>query len=515
MRMSRFLPAAALATSAALTLSACGTFGDGAATSGGAGETLAVSLQFTPRSNYALETDDALVLSQVGCLETLLTYDDKAGELKPMLATDWRQTDPTTWEFTLRDGVTFQDGTDLTADAVVDALRHVLYVEVPPRAFTPDVVSSVEAAGASTVRVETPEPSALLPYRLASANTGILAPAAYSGSGIDPIKHCTGPFTPVSQVAGRSISLDRNDAYWGEPSSLAHVEADFVPEGATRAAQVQAGESQIALGIPVTSLGDLRGSGDIEVSEEFTPRTTGLYFNTSRAPFDNPDVRRAVQAALDIDAIAESVYEGGAEPAIGPFAPSESWAPQGAQPPTQDQQEAKRLLADAGYEPGELSVKLLGYTERPEFANLAAVIQADLDAVGIDVEVKMSDYAGIEPALLEGDYDFSLLSRNHLTDIADPLGYLTADYGCEGTYNITQYCDPELDAELDAANTMETPEERAAAYTGIAQQLQDQAVTAFIVHEQTYAAYSTSVQGFVDDPLARYAVTSDVTLTTS
>ncbi|RKN12953.1 ABC transporter substrate-binding protein [Streptomyces radicis] len=499
--------------SAALTLAACGTFDGGTASSSdGDEQTLTVSLQFTPRANYALETDDALVLTQVGCLETLLTYDDEAGALRPALATEWRQTAPTVWEFTLRDGVTFQDGTDLTADAVARSLRHVLDADTPPRAFTPESVSAVEAVDDATLSITTPEPSALLPYRLASGNTGILARAAYGDQGIDPIGHCTGPFTPVSQVAGQSISLERNEDYWGEPAEIAHVEARFIAEGATRATQVQTGESQIALGVPVTSLADLRDDDDVEVTEEFTPRTTGLYFNLARAPFDDLAARRAVQAALDLDAMASGVYAGGAQPAVGPFAPGELWAPEDAVAPTRDPAAAERLLAEAGYEPGELSLTLLAYTERPEFADLAAVVQADLEAIGIDVEVRSSNYSAIEPSLLEGDFDFALLSRNHLTDIADPLGYLTSDYSCAGSYNISQHCDQDIDELLSSANTMDAPEDRATVYGDVARHLQDEAITAFIVHEQTYAAHRTSVSGFVDDPLARYAVTADVTL---
>lgn len=134
---------------------------------------MVISLQFTPRSNYALETDDALVLSQIGCLETLLTYDAEAGELKPKLATSWQQSTPTTWDFKLRESVKFQDGTDLTPGAVVDALRRLLKAEAPPRAFTPKVISAVDAVDPSTVRISTHKPSALVPFRLASANTGI------------------------------------------------------------------------------------------------------------------------------------------------------------------------------------------------------------------------------------------------------------------------------------------------------------------------------------------------------
>lgn len=139
MTKTRSFRATSVAVCLTVGLSACGSFDD-SGQGGAANQSLVISLQFTPRSNFALETDDALVLSQVGCLETLLTYDDKAAELKPMLATKWTQSTPTTWDFTLRAGVRFQDGVKLTADTVVTALNHVLTATTPPRAFTPKVV---------------------------------------------------------------------------------------------------------------------------------------------------------------------------------------------------------------------------------------------------------------------------------------------------------------------------------------------------------------------------------------
>jgi peptide/nickel transport system substrate-binding protein len=511
MKNSRILRTTAAAVSVAIGLSACGSFGN-SGTGGAGGDNLVISLQFTPRANYALETDDALVLTQIGCLETLLTYDDEAGELKPMLATEWTQSAPTTWDFTLRDGVTFQDGTDLTADTVVAALRHVLDATTPPRAFTQKVVSNVEAVDPSTVRITTPEPSALLPFRLASAYTGVLAPAAYTGDAIDPMRHCTGPYTPVSTVASQSISLERNEDYWGGDVPIAKVEGRFIVEGATRATQVQTGESQVALAIPATSLPAVESDDSLVVTRSFTPRTSGLYFNTAKAPFDNPEVRKAIQSAIDLDAIADSVFDGGAEPAIGPFAPSETWAPEGGEPAEIDVDAAKSLLADAGVDPRTLNLTLLAYNERPEFADLATVIQADLKKIGITVDVQTGEYASMEPALLDGQFDLALLSRNHLTDIADPLGFLTADYTCEGGYNISQFCDPAIDAKIASANGMPDAEDRNAVYAEVASELQEQAVTVFIVHEQTVAAHAKGVKGFVDDPLARYAVTKDITI---
>lgn len=127
MRTPRPSPLLVLTTTLALAATACGTFGSSEGASADSGDQrLVISLMFTPMAGYALETDDAFLLTQVGCLETLTRYDAEAGELEPMLATQWEQTEPTAWDFTLREGTTFQDGSPLDAEGVVGALRHVL-----------------------------------------------------------------------------------------------------------------------------------------------------------------------------------------------------------------------------------------------------------------------------------------------------------------------------------------------------------------------------------------------------
>jgi len=513
MRPIRPLPGAALCIAALLPVTACGSFTGSGDTANAADRSLTIALQFTPKAGYALETDDAFVLSQVGCLETLIKYDFASGELQPLLATKWTQSSPTAWDFTLRPGVKFQDGTALDAEGVAFALTKLLKSTTPPRAFTPKVVSGVQAVDASTVRITTPKPSALLPYRVASVNTGILSKAAYAGRGIDVVKHCTGPFTITAQKPQQSMSLERNDSYWGTKATLAKAEAKFLPDGNARATQVRTGESQVALGVPSAALKELSGDKSVVVSEAATPRTTGLYMNDSKAPFTNPDVRKAIQTAVDLDAIAKTIYSGTVEPAFGPFAANEPWAPKGVQVVAKNVEAAKALLQKAGYGPGKLTLSLRGYTERPELADLAAVIQEQLKQIGITVKVTMSDYAGLEPSLLNGSYDLALLSRNHLTDIADPIGFLEADYTCKGTFNISHYCDPAFDAKLAQANGEKDPAARYAIYSELAKQLQDQAVTTYLVTDKTIAARRAGVQNFVDDPLARFALTPQLSLT--
>ena len=141
-----------------------------------------------PVADWALESDAAYILSLSGCLETLTRYDESQGKIVPSLATEWKQASPLEWDFTIREGVKFQDGSALTADAVVGSLQNVLEAEVPARAFSPKVVSGVKALDDHTVRVTTPTESPLVPYRLASVNTGVLVPGRVQGRNGRPVR---------------------------------------------------------------------------------------------------------------------------------------------------------------------------------------------------------------------------------------------------------------------------------------------------------------------------------------
>jgi peptide/nickel transport system substrate-binding protein len=105
-----------------------------------------------------------------------------------------------------------------------------------------------------------------------------------------------------------------------------------------------------------------------------------------------------------------------------------------------------------------------------------------------------------------------LLSRNHLSDVADPIGFLTADYTCEGGYNLSQYCDPEVDSTLQEAQTLTDSAARYAAYASVAKKLQDEAVTTFLVHVQQSDATSTGVSNYRIHPYAHYVLVPDLTL---
>jgi peptide/nickel transport system substrate-binding protein len=460
-----------------------------------------------PAAAWALESGDTHDLIRAGCLETLLKvgYDT---QLEPMLATEWTGVDPTTWNFTIRDDVKFQNGTPLDADAVAGALNHLLEVTTPALSFNPDVISSVTAVDESTVEIKTPAADPLLPLRLASPNTGILAPEAYGSKQIDIQGTCTGPFTITDEAPGESLTLEANDDYWGGDVALDSAEVRFVDDGATRATQLQTGEAQIARGIPAASLATLEGESSLSVDESPIARSTVMLLNSSRPPFDDPLVRRAMQYAVDTQALVDAIYEGIGEPAVGPFAPESEWAPEGAEPIAQDLDEARSLLDQAGVDPESLSIELFAYSDRPEFADVAAVIQDQLGELGIDVKIKPGEYASLEPDLLSGNFDAALLSRGYLVDVADPGSYLQSDWTCDGGYNIAHYCDPAVDEAIKAATTIEDVEGRNEAYREIAATLQEDAASVWLLHEGAVWGTAGDLEGFQPHPLDYYVLTA-------
>ena len=161
---------------------------------------------------------------------------------------------------------------------------------------------------------------------------------------------------------------------------------------------------------------------------------------------------------------------------------------------------------------GWLNLTLLAYTERAELPDLAAVIQSQLGQIGVKVEIRASNYGGIEPDLMSGNFDMFVLSRNHLTDVADPIAFLTADYTCDGGFNVSNFCDPSVDAAVEEARGTADPAARNALYAKVAAQLQDEAVTAFLVHVQHIEAVSEKVQSYRIHPLGHYVLVPELAL---
>lgn len=475
------------------------------------GERLVVVGAEDVSANWAMYASEAYIGTRSGCYEglTRVSHDLR---VEPLLATSWEQTGDNIWVFQIREGVNFQDGTPLTAEAVAGALTHLLNAPVPARAVSPKSVSSVEATGDLEVTITTPTPQVALPGRLGAPEASILAPAAYvDAETIDPIGHCTGPYVMTEVDPSQFVKVDRFDGYWGEKGKLAGADLLFVPDGGTRANMSRSGEAQIARLIPATSAAQVGATDGITAVPVRAPRVAEVLLNNARPPFDNADARRAVRAALDVNGVSAAIYEDLTVPSNDPFRDGEPWD-SGVETKPADLAEAKTYFEKAGIDPTTLELEFLVYNFKPELVQTAEVLQASLGELGVTVNIRLAEYSALEGDLLAGNHDLAMMSRGYLTDVPEPIGFFSADYSCDGGFNVSQHCDPEIDAKIQAAAGEADPEKRYALYQELAQYLYDEAVTVFVVNETTVDGVSDKVEGYVPHPLNYYIISPTVSL---
>ncbi|MEV5607849.1 ABC transporter substrate-binding protein [Streptomyces sp. NPDC052225] len=465
--------------------SACGSF---TGTSGGG--RIAVDLAFAPTQGLSPYGDDGLLLSRLAVVDGL-TRMDTDGVIHPALAAQWTRTNATTWEFTLR-RARFQDGSDVTAGAVVDALRRAGRAKVTPRVLS-DVKLDAEAAGERTVRITTGAADPLLPARLANPSLAVFSPKAYGKDGaVDPVGTATGPFALTRLNGAVSATLDRFDGHWRGRAAARGVDVTFVADNNARANALRSGQIGLAEFVPAAQalvLGD-------RARKVATVRTTTLYLNTGRGPLADAGLRAAVREGIDTSALARSVYEGYAERGRGLLGPGFAWAG-GAQLPVRG-----RALA---VKPRGQRVTLATYSNRAELPEVAAALQQQLERAGFRVRLVVKDYARLESGALEGEFDAFLMSRSTALDTGDPVSYLASDFTSGGSFNIAQLADPDVDAAVrDAAGREGRARQRAVLAAEAAILRTDAAVP--IVHEEHLQGVGAGVRGVVLDPYERQFV---------
>ncbi|MEU0242176.1 ABC transporter substrate-binding protein [Nocardiopsis sp. NPDC006198] len=489
MHLHKTPPGACLAVAAALAATGCFPAGDDTAADDGR---ISVAMMQPPRSALSPLTDDAFKLSRWSTAETLVTLDE-VGDPQPGLATEWTRTDPTTWTFTIREGVEFHDGTELTADVAAHALEYAAQASPKPRILD-GVEIGVEARG-DTVTVTTAEEDPLVPQRLSSPQLSILAESAYEGGSVSPVGTGTGPFELVEVTGTTAARLDRFDGYWGEPALAPGIDVAFVPDGTARAAALRTGEADIVESVPTSQAALLEEDTLTEVP---MPRTNTLYLNTEEGPFTDPGLRAAAREAIDRESLVEGVYEGRADVAEGLLGPALPWA---AERPA-------RTGATEAQDPDGASVTLATFTDRAELPEVATVLEQQLEDAGFEVEQVVREYANIEEDALSGEFDAFILSRATVLDSGDPAAYMTSDFSCDGSFNIAQLCDEGVDAALEAAELAPTGEERRAAILEAEAAVLATDAAIPMLHERVIQGDAAGVVDSAKDPRERLLVTS-------
>jgi peptide/nickel transport system substrate-binding protein len=404
-----------------------------------------------------------------------LVHMDAAMRPGPGLAESWKTIDETTWEFKLRRGVKFHDGSDFTAEDVVATIKRVPWVPNSPSSFRVNTqsIKDIQVVDPYTIRFKTEQPAPLLPIDLSNvriiSKKFVEAPTADFNSGKAAIG--TGPFKLVEFVPGDRVVFERNDGYWGPKPHWKRVTARILTNNAARVAALRAGQVQIIEQVPSADLASLRADAGIALHRVVGNRIIYLHVDSFRDespfvqdkdgkpikpnPLKDPRVRKALSLAINRQAIVERLMEREAIPAGGLLAPGFFGVSPNLKPDPYDPDQAKKLLAAAGH-PNGFKLTIHGPNDR--YLNDEKILQAVgqmFSRAGIDTEVVTLPWSKFASDASRPKYSFSVLLVGWGADtgeVSNPLRALIATVAPgRGVSNRGRYSNKEVDALLDRA----------------------------------------------------------------
>jgi ABC-type transport system substrate-binding protein len=509
---------------ATTVVAACGSVGGGTAgTSKASVLTSAIGVDadtLDPMHSTTAVIENVLQMA----LENLTTVDE-SGKVQPQLATAWQESpDSMSWTFTLRPNVDFTDGTPFDAAAVKANLDR----NFDPRnscnscGVLPKAVKSVDVIDAQHVRLTMSQPIA------SDVVLGLLSTGNYafvSPRGIQPntpgytrqeVPVGTGPYVFKERVKGDHLTLVRNEGYWGKKPTYTEQVFRVVPDSATREALVRSGQAQMIVGPPVSDLPAMRQDPTVKVLMGGSDRMIFFAINTAdnqQPLLRNPQVREALNYAVNRDAIVKSTLFGAAEPATSPVAPSVFGYCAVPNPYTYDPDLARSMLQKANA--SNLNVTLITPTGRYLGDWQAAQnVANDLKVIGVNVNgpstMDWPSYVStilVPPAKATVDLSFLgyapgfLDASQAMANVFDPN--FMPPHGQETTY----YDNPAVTALLAKASIEPNRDARAQQYCDAEKQVWNDAPLIFLWVQKYPIVYSSQVTGIGAIPNESFVTT--------
>ena len=428
----------------------------------------------TPNNNVAAHIFDYLVLR------------DERQKPIPGLAESWRTVDPLTWEFKLRRGVKFHDGSEFTAADVVASIERVPLVPNSASPFTAYTkqIKEMTIVDPYTIRFRTAAPYPLMPTDMAQVAIVSAKAAKASTEDFNSGKAAigTGPYKLLRYAKGDRIELARHDGYWGGKTPWEKVTLRLLPNDASRVAALLAGDVQAIEYVPTSDVARIRADKRLNVYKVIADRLIYLHMDSDRdvSPYvtdkegkplaknalKDPRVRKAISKAINRNAIVDKVMEGEAVAAGQLLADGMFGTTKNLKVEPYDAAGAKKLLSEAGY-PDGFGVTI--HTPNNRYVNDAKIAQAVaqmLTRVGIATRVEAMPSATYFPQATDLKFSLMLLGWSSGTgEASSPLKALLATYSRDkgfGTANRGRYSNPRVDALLEEAlATVDDPKREA------------------------------------------------------
>lgn len=409
------------------------------------------------------------------CVETLVTHDAQARAMG-LLAANWENPDSGTYVFKLRPDVTFQDGTELAADAVEYSMNRIRGDKTAFHYQDLRSVERIERPDRATITITLAAPFAPFLEKLSTNAGRIISPAGGEKHGNDRLKVDlaglgSGPFKFLEWKTGDHATLVRNERYWGRDSAGAplpyvdKVVVRAIPDGNLALSALRNGElDAFRPGEGPPSKDAARVITDPSLRYGSVPGLGFSYIalNQAREPFNSRELRQAVSYAVDRDVIVRNVFFDTAVPLDVIFAPS-SWANDPDYHPYlgRDLGKARQLLARAG-RAGGFSFTYTTSAGDPNQLSLAELIKDQLKEAGIEMAIEEIEFGTLTQALSAGRYQAAFLGW---TATYDPDDWVYSLFSTKGSLiGRSHYSNPDVDLLLEQARARLDPTERKALY---------------------------------------------------
>lgn len=443
-------------------------------------------------------------------METLVDANVQ-GELQPSLATQWSTSDDgLRWSFSLREGVRFHDGTALSTEIVVNALKRAL--DKPGMLKNAPVTNIEDSDGQVVISLE--KPFSALAALLTHSTTVISAEASLNAEGGYIAAIGTGPFLVDEFLPPQSVSLKRNDNYWGQVPQLESVSYLATSRAETRALLAESGDADVVYTLDPAGFTHLAGVDSINTQALPIPRVVTLKLNAGHKFLDDPRARQALSLAIDRLGIATAITRFPEASASQLFPPAlDQWHSANLAPLTQGIDQAKELLSDLGWVAGDdgvltrdgerFSLLLRTFSDRPELPLIAAALQDQWRAIGVELEVSVSSYSEIPAGHQDGSLHIALFARNYgLTP--DPIGTVLADFGPNGgDWGAMGWQNASVVEALEKISATNDLSVRAENINVVVNALHEELPMIPIVWYQHTVSVAKGLQDFVVDPLER------------
>jgi peptide/nickel transport system substrate-binding protein len=422
--------------------------------------------------------------------DTLVEPDENL-EMRPALAESWQVSpDQRTWTFRLRQGVTWHDGTPLTADDVVCSYRRIIDEQLA-NVDKFSAVTDVRAPDPATVAITVKQPTPNLLTNLGGFKGMAIVQRRNVESGqiaTHPIG--TGPFAFAGQKSGDSITLKANPRYWGGAPQVSGVTFRFISEPSTALSALQAGEIDWTDSIPTQRVAQLRDDDSLTLA--VTPSNDYWYLalNQAREPWSDVRVRQAIAYGIDREAIVAATSYGTAQANQLAIPQGNPWFTE-YDSYSYDLDNATSLLDEAGASPKNLG--MLVTSEYPETVTAAQIIADNLAPLGITVNIRTVDFATWLDEQNNGNFD--MLMMGWLGNI-DPDDFYYAQHHTEGTSNAQKFSNPEVDRLLDAGRVETDRDRRKDDYAKAANIIADQVSYIYLYNPSVIQAWTTNLSGY-------------------